>query len=893
MDLWRHNTSAVNSSGMNGDTENWSQNFTFRDIITSDLFLPDVDPAESLDLEDSLVTPLVPGAEGNNAGGFTCNTSGICSRLNNSSLFVLTDQTHVVESSTRTFTDSDLWEENDYFALLNIPAMVFIGILMVFGIVGNLLVVYVYGFKFKPSTQHFLIVCLACLDLLMACIAMPTDIADLRFHHTFSSLAACKLLRFITMFSSTSSSFTLVTIAWDRHKRVTRPLTRQMTLRDAKIWECVNLVAACFFSWPLLVITGLRTSETRVHGLFGTDCSFSDSFHGTVWPLLYNSILGLGFAIMVVVLGTLYYQIWKRAKRHRIYMAKRMDRGPCSTTSAIDEAEGRAAGRSYGTTRIGKSPLSQDCVNVNDVNVNRATIPCSQPISMKENEPLCRTRDTNFNKAAIANCPQESPFTSKCEVRTNQGAAIDPLQAFPERLVDPKPVNLSLPTNQEDNAHPGTQENNLEFLLSREEKTSTLNQQQHDIPVFSGGVQDLSRHHMRSGSVISEHSFTEDRKNIVRPTISSNSFQITDESKCLLSKSQSLASLPKVFTRPKSPNSRRVSLPYISSSKTLRDSDKHRASQTFTTSVQRASNGVGTNEEFRTSFHSNSEGSSHAKCRNQREGRYFDELKIDMGYFFTLGQDLLGPFETDSDISQINVSPADGPASNSVNNAGDPGPEGKGNDSLTTHAIKDSPVKDSREGSQPEPSCTSDKNDNSGNACAQADTDNTNLNVVYLKNSSKIDISSFSSTAGKPINQRPLPCQSPTLLTEDGGHERFLSINFVSSGCMPASSLTKQNGNFKRRSRSIDKTTIVAFAVSIVFVVSFLPYLTLMFVRAFVEDFDYRLQEGVLWLYSCFLKFYLLNSAANPLLYGWLNERFRTEGKRLLCCGQRTKRVQE
>ncbi|KAK7479094.1 hypothetical protein BaRGS_00029686 [Batillaria attramentaria] len=95
----------------------------------------------------------------------------------------------------------------------------------------------------------------------------------------------------------------------------------------------------------------------------------------------------------------------------------------------------------------------------------------------------------------------------------------------------------------------------------------------------------------------------------------------------------------------------------------------------------------------------------------------------------------------------------------------------------------------------------------------------------------------------------------------------------------------------RRRSttRSVDKTTIVAFSVTLVFVISFLPYLALMFVRAVIKDFDYTLHTPAqLNFYNIFIRFYLLNSAANPVIYGVLNEKFRKECwalcNRICCC---------
>nr|KAG5693629.1 hypothetical protein BaRGS_014649 [Batillaria attramentaria] len=114
---------------------------------------------------------------------------------------------------------------------------------------------------------------------------MPTEIADLRFHFNFSSEHACRLLRFVTMFCAIASNFVLVVIAVDR-------------------WgAALSVLAALLSSWPLLVLTGLRTAETRVEGLYGQDCSFSDKFKDTKYPLAFNVTLGVGFILMTFTLA--------------------------------------------------------------------------------------------------------------------------------------------------------------------------------------------------------------------------------------------------------------------------------------------------------------------------------------------------------------------------------------------------------------------------------------------------------------------------------------------------------------------------------------------------------------------------------------------------------------
>ena len=85
-----------------------------------------------------------------------------------------------------------------------------------------------------------------------------------------------------------------------------------------------------------------------------------------------------------------------------------------------------------------------------------------------------------------------------------------------------------------------------------------------------------------------------------------------------------------------------------------------------------------------------------------------------------------------------------------------------------------------------------------------------------------------------------------------------------------------------------NKTTLIGFTVTLVFVVSFLPFISLMAVGAFAKSFDNHLKPAPLVAYNVFVRSYFINSAANPFIYGVLNIRFRKESVRLmrkmLCC---------
>ncbi|CAL1542914.1 unnamed protein product [Lymnaea stagnalis] len=230
------------------------------------------------------------------------------------------DAGNAATNSTTSLTDM-----NDAKAETLISAMVLLGILMIVGIVGNSLVVYVFCFKMKTGTQNILIVLLAVFDLLSCCLSIPNEIADMRYFFMFGSEEACKIMRFINTFCAIGSILTLLVIAVDRFRKICRPFKSQMRNKHVKLSLIPILGGAVFFSWPAFALYGLRTTETDVPGLDGYDCSTPNGIGETIIPLLYNLVLFACFIIITCALGALYFCILRETNRHNRYMKRNSD----------------------------------------------------------------------------------------------------------------------------------------------------------------------------------------------------------------------------------------------------------------------------------------------------------------------------------------------------------------------------------------------------------------------------------------------------------------------------------------------------------------------------------------------------------------------------------------
>lgn len=133
------------------------------------------------------------------------------------------------DTSNVVYNDSEsVWAElerlNDERAVYFIPAVLWVLTLMVVGVLGNTLVIYVYRRRFKRTSSNYFILTMAIFDLVACGVGMPTEIYDLLKPFTFSSDVGCKIFRSTEIFTIYGSVVVLVEIAFDRYFKICRPL---------------------------------------------------------------------------------------------------------------------------------------------------------------------------------------------------------------------------------------------------------------------------------------------------------------------------------------------------------------------------------------------------------------------------------------------------------------------------------------------------------------------------------------------------------------------------------------------------------------------------------------------------------------------------------------------
>lgn len=118
---------------------------------------------------------------------------------------------------------------------------------------------------------------------------------------------------------------------------------------------------------------------------------------------------------------------------------------------------------------------------------------------------------------------------------------------------------------------------------------------------------------------------------------------------------------------------------------------------------------------------------------------------------------------------------------------------------------------------------------------------------------------------------------------EDPTHELCASREEQNSGDTKcANAIHAAASSWKNSRMRPPRSTLMLFAVTAVFVMSFLPFLIIMTVRQHVGSLFYpSLSPWKQVIVNLFSRSYLVNNCANPIVYGLCNTQFRNQVKKL------------
>ncbi|KAH3848459.1 hypothetical protein DPMN_090824 [Dreissena polymorpha] len=192
--------------------------------------------------------------------------------------------------------------------------------MMVVGLPGNMVVFYVYFFKWCRSTSRISIPFLAVLDMFNSATILPMEIFVMKNYLMLNSPFLCNIFRYGTYVMNCSSALILVGIALDRFQRICRPYKQTFSEWTSKCICIGAIVVAMCVTWPSLVLYGTRT--TRKANITTFSCSLQNKFDVTSYPIAYFVLLTTTTAVVFAVLIILYYAIGIQINKHRQFKKK-------------------------------------------------------------------------------------------------------------------------------------------------------------------------------------------------------------------------------------------------------------------------------------------------------------------------------------------------------------------------------------------------------------------------------------------------------------------------------------------------------------------------------------------------------------------------------------------
>lgn len=182
----------------------------------------------------------------------------------------LTFEINTLGHSTEPFVFTVSSEEQKQSALNNLdehmtravlPVSILVAIGSVVGFFGNVMVIYVYMFHYKPCNFRIFVLWLGFVDLLSTMIPMPGEVITQMYWYTYPNVVICKIKSFSNMFTVAAEAMTLLVITIDRYLKACRPLGKQISIKLAKCVVIGIFLIAVMFSVPVPFFWGIHTEN--------------------------------------------------------------------------------------------------------------------------------------------------------------------------------------------------------------------------------------------------------------------------------------------------------------------------------------------------------------------------------------------------------------------------------------------------------------------------------------------------------------------------------------------------------------------------------------------------------------------------------------------------------
>ncbi|KAK3602609.1 hypothetical protein CHS0354_034335, partial [Potamilus streckersoni] len=184
-----------------------------------------------------------------------------------------------------------------------LPMTIFIAIEACVGLVGNILILYIFARKYSVCNFRYFVLFLALLDLTSCLTALPGEMYVQINWYTMQLEWICKMKSYFNVLTVWGSGQIIFLMALDRYRKVCRPLGRQIPSSLARKLGFCTIVISSLAALPVVFLWGKQTYTIRYKGysIAVSTCEKSDEYEHTLYPAIYI-IITYSFPVGVLML---------------------------------------------------------------------------------------------------------------------------------------------------------------------------------------------------------------------------------------------------------------------------------------------------------------------------------------------------------------------------------------------------------------------------------------------------------------------------------------------------------------------------------------------------------------------------------------------------------------
>lgn len=199
---------------------------------------------------------------------------------------------------------------------LTLP-VIFVGLMTLLGVSGNLLVIIIFGRKKKKRTYTIFILSLAFADFMVCSVTLPFEIYEIRNTFTFYSVYGCKIFRTYNYLFVFWSTVILILLSIDRYRRVCQPIKVQFSQKFAFLLIFSGFLLSVCLAWPNVFLQGIQRNQNGDHIIY--QCSVAEEYATKSYTLVYAKMILVVSIANIVTIIVLYVFIGRKVIQHMRY----------------------------------------------------------------------------------------------------------------------------------------------------------------------------------------------------------------------------------------------------------------------------------------------------------------------------------------------------------------------------------------------------------------------------------------------------------------------------------------------------------------------------------------------------------------------------------------------